>query len=117
MKKFLKSLGQLNNSQIRVALSVIYHAIEETATAKLQGENIQVIAQSTITGDVHVNIVTQDEDHTITTDLSFIYKCEGGFFTAVVMQEIPIAKPVQISGANFLTILLNGGTTDKAELN
>lgn len=106
MKKFLKSLGQLNNSQIRATLATVHHSIEETATAQLQGENIKVIAHTTKEGEVHVNIAVNYEEHT--TAISFKFSRDGGFFTEIVMQEVQKPKPSAVNGLSILVAMLKG---------
>lgn len=115
MKKFLKSLGQLNNSQIRVALSTIHHSIEETSTAQLQGENIKVIAHTNKEGEVHVNIAINYEEHT--TAISFKFSRDGGFFKEIVMQEMQKPKPTSLNGLGIILTMLSGGDNNTINQN
>lgn len=117
MKKFLKSLGQLNELQIDTVIAVVNQAISEfpahgetenpIVSLVTSNESLIIQAQAVNVGcEVAVNIQVDNED--VDTVIHFVYNTEVDYFSAIAMHEIPKPKPVLMP----LLFFLSGGLSN-----
>ena len=102
MKKFLKSLGQLNELQIDTVVAVVNQAISELlahgetsnpiVSLVTSNNSLAVSAQAIEVGsEVAVSIQVDNED--VDTVIHFVYNTEVEYFSSVMLHEVPKPKP------------------------